>query len=61
MATQTTNAARRRFLVDMARTAGGVALFGLGIGLYAQRSAALPAEALRPPGALAENDFLGAC
>lgn len=61
MNAHTTNAARRRFLVDMARTAGGVALFGLGLGLYAQRSAALPAEALRPPGALAEHDFLGAC
>lgn len=60
-ATTTNNPARRRFLVDMARTAGGVALFGLGIGLYARQSAALPAMALRPPGALAEADFLGAC
>jgi len=61
MSTNTNNAARRRFLVDMARTAGGVALFGLGLGLYARQSAALPATALRPPGALAETDFLGAC
>lgn len=61
MNAQPTNAARRRFLVDLARTAGGVALCGLGLGLYAQRSVALPAEALRPPGALAERDFLGAC
>ncbi len=61
MSTVTNNAARRRFLVDMARTAGGVALFGLGLGLYARQSEALPAMALRPPGALAEADFLGAC
>jgi len=61
MNASTNNPARRRFLVDMARTAGGVALFGLGLGLYARQSAALPATALRPPGALAEADFLGAC
>lgn len=52
---------RRRFLVDAARTAGGVALLGLGIGLYSRQAAPLPAQALRPPGALPENDFLGAC
>lgn len=52
---------RRRFLVNSARTAGSTALLGLGIGLYTQRSVSLPTEALRPPGALAEKDFLGAC
>jgi ferredoxin-type protein NapG len=52
---------RRRFLADVARTAGGVALLGLGIGLYSRQAASLPAHALRPPGALSENDFLGAC
>lgn len=52
---------RRRFFADVARTAGGVALLGLGLGLYARKSASLPAEALRPPGALAEGDFIGAC
>jgi ferredoxin-type protein NapG len=52
---------RRRFLVDVARTAGGVALLGLGVGLYSRQAASLPAHALRPPGALPENDFLGAC
>lgn len=61
MNTKTANAARRRFLVDMARTAGGVALFGLGVGLYARQSAVLPALAIRPPGALPEDQFLGAC
>lgn len=53
--------ARRKFLADIARTAGGVALFGLGLGLYSRQSLSLPAQALRPPGALAENEFLGAC
>lgn len=61
MATQDTGKTRRGFLVDMARTVCGVALLGLGVGLYSRQAASLPAEAIRPPGALAENDFLGAC
>ncbi len=52
---------RRRVLFDTAKTACGVALFGLGVGLYARNSQALPAEAIRPPGALPETDFLSAC
>ena len=39
----------------------GVGMLGLGLGLYANKSAALPATALRPPGALPEASFLGAC
>lgn len=39
----------------------GVGMLGLGLGLYAKQSKALPALALRPPGAGAEGDFLGAC
>ncbi len=39
----------------------GVGLLGLGLGLYAKQSKALPALALRPPGAGPEGDFLGAC
>ena len=58
---KTMQAGRRRFLVDLARTAGGVALLGLGVGLYARQAASLPAQALRPPGALPEANFLGAC
>jgi len=54
-------ASRRRFLLDSARTAGGVALFSLGIGLYARQSTSQPPQALRPPGALDENSFTGAC
>ena len=52
---------RRYFLENVGRTAGGAALCGLGLTLYARKSASLPAEALRPPGALAETQFLGAC
>lgn len=52
---------RRRFLSDTAKTGCGVLLAGLGIGAYASKSAALPVQALRPPGARAEADFLGAC
>lgn len=57
----TSNAARRRFLANSARTVGGVCLLGLGVGLYSRSAASLPAQAIRPPGALAEADFLGAC
>ena len=52
---------RRKFLTDIVRTAGGVGLMALGVGLFARQSAALPATAIRPPGALPEDDFLGAC
>ncbi len=55
------NPERRRFLADMAKTACGVGMFGLGIGMYARQGRTLPATALRPPGALPEDDFLGAC
>lgn len=53
---------RRRFLQDAARGAAGCALAGLGLGWLATGAAqALPAQALRPPGALEEGDFLSAC
>lgn len=52
---------RRRFLSDVARTACGVGLLGMGIGLYSRQAISLPALALRPPGALPENYFLAAC
>jgi ferredoxin len=54
-------AARRQFIFDSAKMACGVGMLGLGLGLYAKQSKALPALALRPPGALPEDDFLGAC
>ncbi len=59
MAAKTVN--RRRFLTTMARTACGVSLFALGLGLHARGSKALPAEYIRPPGALDEEKFLSAC
>jgi len=52
---------RRRFLQDAARGATGCAVFGLGLVYVAGEAKALPAEALRPPGARPEERFLGAC
>jgi ferredoxin-type protein NapG len=52
---------RRQFLADMAGTACGVGLFGLGIGVYSESANAIKPLAIRPPGALAEEDFLSAC
>ncbi len=57
----TKQATRRQFLLDMGKTACGVGIFGLVLGLYAKQARALPPSAIRPPGALAEHDFQGAC
>jgi ferredoxin-type protein NapG len=38
-----------------------MALVGTGIGLYARSASPLAPDALRPPGALGEREFLGAC
>ncbi|EIJ33865.1 ferredoxin-type protein NapG [Thiothrix nivea] len=54
-------ATRRQFLLSTLKTASAVGLGALVLGLYSRQSRALPAPALRPPGALAEEDFLGAC
>ena len=53
--------ARRQFLLDAAKMACGTGLLGLGLGFYAKQAKSLPELALRPPGALPEDDFLGAC
>jgi ferredoxin-type protein NapG len=53
--------ARRQFLFDSARLACVTGLLGAGLGLHAMRARALPPTALRPPGARAEPEFLGAC
>ena len=53
--------ARRRFLTDTARMAGGCTVAGLGLAYLTSDAKALPSEALRPPGALPEEDFLAAC
>ncbi len=55
------NPARRRMITDNLRTACGVSLFAMGLGLYQRQSLALPATAIRPPGALDEEDFLAKC
>lgn len=54
-------ASRRQFLIDMAKTACTVGLMGTGLALYAKQAKALPPLAIRPPGALLEADFQGAC
>lgn len=59
--TYRTNRDRRRFLQDAARGAAGCAVAGMGLTWLVQDARALPARAIRPPGALAEDDFLGAC
>ena len=53
--------ARRQFLFNTAKIACGVSMLGLGVGLYAKQARALPPTAIRPPGARAEPQFLGAC
>jgi ferredoxin-type protein NapG len=55
------SSARRKFLTDTLRTACGVGLVALGLGLYTRQTRALPASALRPPGVDSEDDFLGTC
>ncbi|HIO92987.1 MAG TPA: ferredoxin-type protein NapG [Leucothrix mucor] len=52
---------RRKFLTDSVKTASAVSLGALGLGLYTSQTRAMPAQAIRPPGALAEEAFLGAC
>jgi ferredoxin-type protein NapG len=52
---------RRRFIGEVLTTACGVGLLGLGLGLYSTRASSLPAHYLRPPGALPEDEFNGAC
>jgi ferredoxin-type protein NapG len=52
---------RRQFLGKMLRTACGVGLLGMGLGVYSHRASSKPAYYIRPPGALPEAEFLGAC
>ena len=54
-------AERRRFLAESARMACGVGAAGLLLALFASGGKALPSVALRPPGALPEDAFTGAC
>lgn len=52
---------RRRFISESARMLAGVSLLGLGLTQLARQSHAMPTWAVRPPGALDEQQFLGAC
>ena len=56
-----TDTARRKFLRNAAGAAGTGCLLNLGALLVSGPADARPAQALRPPGALAEEDFLAAC
>jgi ferredoxin-type protein NapG len=56
-----TDAGRRRFLTDTLRTAVGVGLVALTLGVYQRQARALPATAIRPPGVGDERDFQAAC
>ncbi len=52
---------RRKFLTDSTAMACGAGFFALGLHFYSRSLHALPPNTLRPPGALPEEDFLGAC
>ncbi len=52
---------RRKLFQDGARSAVGAAVCGIGLVALVQQSRSMPANALRPPGALAEAEFLSAC
>jgi len=52
---------RRQFILDTAKMACGVGALGLALAAYSTHSKALPAGAIRPPGAGTEDDFQSAC
>ncbi|WP_135075337.1 ferredoxin-type protein NapG [Terasakiella sp. SH-1] len=53
---------RRDFLGDAAKGACGVGLFSLALGTVVREAEGkLPADAIRPPGAIGEGDFMSAC
>jgi len=53
--------ARRRFLSHSLRTAVGVGMVAMTLGVYQRQARALPATAIRPPGVGEEKDFQAAC
>ncbi|MGB5744743.1 MAG: ferredoxin-type protein NapG [Sedimenticolaceae bacterium] len=55
------DAARRRFLGITLRSAVGVGLVAMTLGVYQRQARALPATAIRPPGAADETAFQAAC
>jgi len=52
---------RRKFLGDTLKTACGAGMLGLGMGTYSRQAESTPAWVIRPPGALSEDEFSGAC
>ena len=52
---------RRNFLLNVAGSACGTVLLGAGLSVYSRQTASMPALMIRPPGALDEMSFLGAC
>ena len=52
---------RRQFLAGTVGAACAAGLAGLGLASYTRQAMSLPANAIRPPGALEEKNFLGAC
>ena len=53
--------ARRKFISDIVKTTCGVGLLGVGVGMYSKQATSMPADAIRPPGAIEEDHFLGSC
>lgn len=61
MVTPVEGVSRRNLLRHVGRMVSGLALGGMLLWWHARAARALPATALRPPGALAEQDFLATC
>lgn len=59
--TSLSNKKRRDFLRGIYNVACGVGISTVGIGWLANKSSALPPQAIRPPGALDEKEFLSRC
>lgn len=55
------DADRRWFLARSVQAAGAVSLVGLLLASHGRQAQSRPVAALRPPGALPEDEFLGAC
>ncbi len=58
---QQKGSARRQFLTETVPAATGALVLAVSLGMYQRSARALPAYAIRPPGALAEDKFQGAC
>jgi len=52
---------RRKFMGDTLKTMCGTGLLGLGMATYSRQVESHPAWVIRPPGALPEEQFSGAC